>query len=59
MVAADRGELLVVEVSHESIGKAPERLRGLVERVVAVGGRLYNDRRSVLRAELPLEREQI
>jgi signal transduction histidine kinase len=59
VVAADRGELLVVEVSHESIGEAPERLRSLAERVVAVGGRLYNDRRSVVRAELPIEHEQI
>jgi signal transduction histidine kinase len=59
VVAADRGELLVVEVSHESIGKAPERLRSLAERVVAVGGNLYNDRRSVLRAELPIDCEQI
>ena len=50
VVAADRGELLVVEISHENIGSAPERLRSLAERVVAVGGRLYNDRRSVLRA---------
>jgi signal transduction histidine kinase len=59
VVAADRGELLVVEVSHESIGEAPERLRSLAERVVAVGGRVYDDRRSVLRAELPVEHEQI
>jgi hypothetical protein len=59
VVAADRGELLVVEVSHESIGEAPERLRSLAERVVAVGGRVYDDRRSVLRAELPIEQEQI
>jgi signal transduction histidine kinase len=59
VVAADRGELLVVEVSHESIGEAPERLRSLAERVVAVGGRLYNDRCSVVRAELPIEHEQI
>jgi GAF domain-containing protein len=58
VVAADRGELLVVEVSHESIGEAPERLRSLAERVVAVGGRLHDDRRSVLRAELPIEHEQ-
>jgi signal transduction histidine kinase len=59
VVAADRGELLVVEVSHESIGKAPERLRSLAERVVAVGGRLHDDRRYVFRAELPIEHEQI
>ena len=53
VVAADRGELLVVEVSHENIGQAPERLRSLAERVVAVGGRVCDDRRSVFRVELP------
>ena len=37
----------------------PERLRSLAERVVAVGGRLDSDRRSVLRAELPIDCEQI
>jgi len=59
VVAADRGELLVVEVCHESIGEAPARLRALAERVVAVGGRLDDDGRSVLRAEFPTEREPI
>jgi signal transduction histidine kinase len=57
VVAADRGELLVVEVRHESIGELPARLRSLGERVVAVGGRLHDDDRSVLRAEFPIERE--
>ena len=55
VVAADRGELLVVEVCHESIGEAPARVSGLAERVVAVGGRIDDDRRSVLHAELPIE----
>ena len=59
VVAADRGELLVVEVCHESIGDAPARLRALAERVVAVGGRVDDDRRSVLRAEFPIEPERI
>jgi signal transduction histidine kinase len=59
VIAADRGELLVVEICHESIGKAPARLRALAERVLAVGGRLDDDRRSVLRAEFPIERERI
>jgi signal transduction histidine kinase len=59
VVAADRGELLVVEVCHESIGEAPASLRALAERVVAVGGRLDNDRRCMLRAEFPIERELI
>jgi signal transduction histidine kinase len=56
VVVADRGDLLVVEVSHASIGDAPARLRALAERVVAVGGRLDDDRRSALRAEFPIER---
>jgi len=59
VVAADRGELLVVEVCHESIGEGPARVRALAERVVAVGGRLDDDRRSVLRAEFPIERERL
>ncbi len=59
VAAADRGELLVVEVSHESIGAGPARVRALTERVVAVGGRLDDDRRSVLRAEFPIERERL
>jgi signal transduction histidine kinase len=58
VVAGERGELLVVEVSHESIGEAPERLRSLAERVLAVGGRIHDDR-SVLRAELPIEHDLI
>jgi hypothetical protein len=59
VLAADRGELLVVEVRHESIGEAPSRLRSVAERVVAVGGRLHDDHRSLLRAEFPIERESI
>jgi signal transduction histidine kinase len=58
VIAADRGELLIVEVCHESIGEAPARLRALAERVLAVGGRLDDGRRSVLRAEFPIERER-
>ena len=59
VAAADRGELLVVEVRHESIGEAPARLRALTERVVAVGGRLEDDGHSRLRAEFPIEPERI
>ena len=59
VAVADRGDLLVVEVRHESIGDASSRLRGLAERVVAVDGRLHDDRSSVLRAEFPVAREPI
>ena len=54
VAVADRGELLLVEVSHDRIGEAEPRLRGIVERVAAVGGRVHVDRNSVLRAEVPL-----
>jgi len=54
VAVADRGELLLVEVGHDRIGEAEPRLRGIVERVAAVGGRVHVDRNSVLRAEVPL-----
>jgi signal transduction histidine kinase len=54
VVVADRGERLVIEVRHASIGEDPARLRALAERVVAVGGRVDDERRAVLRAELPI-----
>jgi signal transduction histidine kinase len=51
---ADRGDRLLVEVGHERIGESEPRLRGIIERVAAVGGRIHVDRNSVLRAEVPL-----
>ncbi len=54
MAVADRGELLLVEIGHEGIGASETRLRGLIERVSAVGGRVRIDRNSVLRAEVPI-----
>jgi GAF domain-containing protein len=54
VAVADRGEALLVEVSHDRIGEAEPRLRGIVERVAAVGGRMHIDRNQVLRAEVPL-----
>ena len=54
VAVADRGELLLVEIGHEGIGASETRLRGLIERVSAVGGRVRIDRNSVLRAEVPI-----
>jgi signal transduction histidine kinase len=56
VAVADRGGLLLVEVGHERIGESEPRLRGIAERVAAVGGRIHIDRNSVLRAEVPIER---
>ena len=46
VAVADRGELLLVEIGHEGIGASEARLRGLIERVAAVGGRVHIDRNS-------------
>ena len=54
VAVADRGELLLVEIGHEGIGASEARLRGLIERVAAVGGRVHIDRNSMLRAEVPI-----
>ncbi len=54
IAVADRGDVLLVEVGHDRIGESEPRLRGIVERVVAVGGRVHIDRNCVLRAEVPL-----
>jgi signal transduction histidine kinase len=51
VAVADRGELLLVEISHETLAVADA---GLAERVTAVGGRLHVDRNGVLRAEVPV-----
>jgi len=56
IAVADRGELLLVEVGHEGVDGGDERLRALLERVVAVGGRVQIDRNAVLRAEVPTDR---
>ena len=55
VAVADRGDLLLVEVSHARMGESEPRLRGIAERVVAVGGRMHVDRNSVLRAEVPID----
>jgi len=56
IAVADRGEVLLVEISHEGIDASDERLRALLERVMAVGGRVHVDRNAVLRAEVPISR---
>ena len=54
VAVADRGELLLVEVGHGRIADSEPRLRGIAERVEAVGGRMRVDGDSTLRAEVPL-----
>ena len=54
VAVADRGELLLIEVSHARIAAAEPRLQGIVERVVALGGRVRLDGDQVLRAEVPV-----
>jgi signal transduction histidine kinase len=54
VAVADRGEVLLVEVSHDRMADAEPRLRGIADRVAAVGGRVQLDGNSVLRAEVPV-----